>query len=121
MVKHGFKTVDTLSDEYELLALSFDAAVLSFIDAAKRQSIDNNDLTIYYGLQCPYIPNFIKEVESYCKAKGLKLDLIKVDTLETVKSMPCVFNNWAVFYNEKFVTVHLLNEGYLKKTIDDEK
>ena len=27
----------------------------------------------------------------------------------------CVFNNWAVFHNGKFETVHLLNEGSLKK------
>ncbi|MEG0345862.1 MAG: YoaP domain-containing protein [Erysipelotrichaceae bacterium] len=31
--------------------------------------------------------------------------------------MPCVFNNWAVYYDDKFETVHLLNEGYLKKIL----
>ena len=28
------------------------------------------------------------------------------------------FNNWAVFHKGKFVTHHLLNEGYLKKMLD---
>jgi hypothetical protein len=41
-----------------------------------------------------------------------------VDTLEKAKSVPCVFNNWAVFYGGKFETVHLLNEGYLKKLLE---
>ena len=38
--------------------------------------------------------------------------------LEKAKAMPCVFNNWAVFYDGKFETVHLLNEGYLKKMLE---
>ena len=43
--------------------------------------------------------------------------MIEVDTLEKAKQLPCIFNNWAVFYNGKFETVHLLNEGLLKKLL----
>ncbi|QRN84672.1 GNAT family N-acetyltransferase [Clostridia bacterium] len=96
MTKQKFISVDTIDDEYELLALSFDGTYPRFTDTAKNQKIDSKDLTIYYGLQCPYIPNCIKEVETFCKANGIKLNLKKVDTLEKAKAMPCVFNNWAV-------------------------
>ena len=41
--------------------------------------------------------------------------LIAVDTLEKAKNVPCVFNNWAVFYNGQYETNHLLNENLLKK------
>lgn len=115
MLKYGFKTIDTVGEEYELLALSFDGSKPHFTDAAKNQIIESKDLTIYYDLQCPYIPNCIKGVETYCRYNEVKLNLVKVDTLEKAKAMPCVFNNWAVFYNGKFETLHLLNEGYLKK------
>lgn len=47
------------------------------------------------------------------------MELIAVDTLEKAKNLPCVFNNWAVFYRGKFETVHLLNEGYLKKMLSE--
>lgn len=47
------------------------------------------------------------------------MELIAVDTLEKAKNLPCVFNNWAVFYRKKFETVHLLNEGYLKKMLSE--
>lgn len=94
MIKHDFKIVDTIDDEYELLALSFDGTYPHFTDLAKKQKIESKDLTIYYGLQCSYIPNCIKEVEAYCKANGIKFNLIKVDTLEKAKAMACVFNNW---------------------------
>lgn len=118
MLKYGFETVDDIGEEYELLALSFDGTKPYFTDGAKKQIIESKKFTIYYGKQCPYIPNCIMQVENYCKANNIRIDLIPVDTLEKAKEVPCVFNNWAVFYNGKFETVHLLNEGYLKKILD---
>lgn len=118
MLKYGFETVDTIDNEYDLLALSFDGTKPQFADNAKKQSVAGENLTIYYGVQCPYIPNCIEQVESYCTANQIPLNLIAVDTLEKAKAVPCVFNNWAVFYKGKFETVHLLNEGYLKKMLE---
>lgn len=117
MLKYGFVTADTVG-EYELLALSFDGTKPSFADCVKKQSIENKVLTIYYGMQCPYIPNCIEQIQTYCNANNIPLRLVAVDSLEKAKSVPCVFNNWAVFYNGKFETVHLLNEGYLKKMLE---
>lgn len=118
MMKYEFETVDTIDDEYELMALTFDGTKPHFSDTAKKQSVGSKALTIYYGMQCPYIPNCIEQIDTYCKSNDILLNLVKVDTLEKAKSVPCVFNNWAVFYNEQFVTVHLLNEGYLKKMLE---
>ena len=117
MEKHGFVTVDTLAGGYELLALSFDGTNPCFADSAKKQSIDSKNLTIYYGKQCPYIPNCIEQVTKYCGENQIPVELIAVDTLEKAKSLPGVFNNWAVYYNGHFETVHMLNEGYLKKLL----
>jgi ribosomal protein S18 acetylase RimI-like enzyme len=116
MQKYGFETVDIV-DEYELLAISFNGTKPQFAESAKKQAISSETLTIYYGLQCPYIPNCIEQIEAYCKTNNIPLVLIKVDTLEKAKELPCIFNNWAVFYRGKFETVHLLNEGYLKKLL----
>jgi len=118
MQKFGFETVDRVDNVYELMALSFDGTKPEFAANAKKQAIvDSDKLTVYYGLQCPYIPNCIEQIENYCKVNGIPFELIKVDTLEKAKALPCVFNNWAVFYKGKFETVHLLNEGYLKKML----
>ena len=117
MIKYGFEVVDTIGEEYELLALSFDGTLPKFKENAKKQCIDSKKLTIYYGLQCPYIPNCIEQIENYCKNNKIEIDLIKIDTLEKAKNMPCVFNNWAVFNNGKFETLHLLNESYLIKML----
>ncbi len=116
--KYGFEAMDAIGDEYELMALSFDGTSPRFTESAKAPHIDILGLTVFYGMQCPYIPNCIEQVEIFCKANGVPLNLIKVDTLEKAKALPCVFNNWAVFYNGRFETVHLLNEGYLKKLLE---
>ena len=64
-IKYGFETADTAGDDYELLALSFDGKKPHFYESAKKMKIKNKELTIYYSLQCPYIPNCIKEVKEY--------------------------------------------------------
>ena len=115
--KFGFQVVDSIGD-YELLALSFNGTRPAFTENAKKQSYDSNKLTIYYGVQCPYIPNCVDQIKKYCNENHIPLELIAVDSLEKAKAVPCVFNNWAVFYNGKFETLHLLNEGYLKRMLD---
>ena len=77
--------------------------------------INNKELTIYYSLQCPYILNCINQVEEYCNKNNIPLNIIAIDTLEKAKNLPCIFNNWAVFYNGKYKTNYLMNETFLKK------
>ena len=117
MQKFGFEPVDTIDEEYELLALSFDGNKPKFTENAKKQKIDSETLTIYYSVQCPYILNCIEQIKTYCKTEKIALQLITVNSYKEAKEIPCVFNNWAVFYKGKFLTLHLLNEGYLKKML----
>ncbi|MEG2959263.1 MAG: YoaP domain-containing protein, partial [Oscillospiraceae bacterium] len=65
-------------------------------------------LTVYYDMQCPYVCQNIEIIQQYCGENGVPLTLISVDTLQKAKALPCVFNNWAVFYKGKFETVNLL-------------
>lgn len=49
------------------------------------------------------------------------VSFIQVDTLQKAKELPCVFNNWAVFYKGKFETVNLLLDvDYLKRILKSE-
>ena len=89
----------------------------AFSDTARKQTIDNQELTIYYGRQCPFIPHGLKEVEAYCEEENLPLTLIPVDSVEKAKKLPGIFNNWAVYYQGKFLTVHMLNKNVLKKLL----
>ena len=44
-------------------------------------------------------------------------NLIKVDSLEKAKALPCVFNNFAVFYRGTFETVNLLDAAAVERML----
>ena len=115
--KYGFETVDTTEDGYELLALSFDGTVPQFAPSAKKQEIDSRQLTIYYDMQCPFVYQRIESIKEYCQENNVPAAFIEVDALQKAKELPCVFNNWAVFYKGKFVTVNLLDAGAIEKLL----
>ncbi|MBP5684617.1 MAG: GNAT family N-acetyltransferase [Bacilli bacterium] len=113
----GFKVVDTIND-YELMILSFDdKETPKFNDTARRMEIDNKDFTIYYSNECPYVEYEVKELSDYAKEKGIKLNFIKIDSLEKAKNAPCIINNWANFYHGKFISNTILNANAFAKLI----
>lgn len=115
--RFGFEVVDTTDNGYELLALSFDGTTPEFTEKAKRLSIESKALTIYYDMQCPYIPQKVELIKQYCEEHAVPVDFIKVDTLDKAKELPCVFNNWGVFYKGVFETVNLLDTSYIERIL----
>ncbi len=115
--KFGFEVVDTTDYGYDLLALSFDGTLPSFSAGAKRGVIPDETLTIYYDFQCPFILQSIENVRRFCEEARIPLRLIQVDTLEQAKALPCVFNNYAVFYCGRFETVNLLDPASLQRIL----
>ena len=113
----GFKVVDAIND-YELLALQFDDKdTPKFNDNARKMKIEDKDFTIYYSNECPYVEYEVKELSDYAKEKGIKLNFIKIDSLDMAKNAPCVINNWANFYNGKFISNTILNANALEKLL----
>lgn len=115
--KYGFEVVDTTANGYELLALSFDGTTPKFAQNAKKETIESKELTIYYDMQCPYIYQNIEKIKQYSEQNDVPVSLIQVDTLQKAKELPCVFNNWGVFFNGNFVTVNLIDDKYLEKIL----
>ena len=115
--KFGFEVVDTTSNDYELLALSFDGSFPRFSEKTKTLKIDNDELTVYYDSQCPYTYQTIEIIKNYCNDNDIPCSIIKINSLEEAKNLPCVFNNYAVFYKGKFETVNLLDLNYLKRIL----
>ena len=117
--KYGFKAVDSTNSGYELLALSFDGTYPAFTERAKSESISDRELTVYYDDQCPFIRQRIDEISSFCADEGVPISLIRVETLEQAKELPCVFNNWGAFYNGRFISVNLLDIAAVKKLLQN--
>lgn len=117
-IHFGFEVIDQNND-YELLGLKFDNGEVPQINKiAKTGIIKQKELTIFYSPQCPYIINCIEEIRQYCDENKIEVNLIKVDSIDKAKNIPAIFNNFAVFINGKFETVHLLNKNKLKKLLD---
>lgn len=115
--RFGFEVVDTTDHGYELLALSYDGTTPKFAPKVKNKEINSKELTIYYDMQCPYIYQNIQMIKKYCDINDVPVSLVQVDTLEKAKELPCVFNNWAVFYKGNFETVNLLDAAYLERIL----
>lgn len=116
--KFGFQTVDTTENGYELLALSFDGSKPEFTESARACTIENEDLTIYYDDQCPFIRQTVETLQSYCVEKQIPASFFQVDSLKKAKELPGVFNNWAIFYRGVLQTVNLLNVAQLEKLLE---
>ena len=116
----GFKVVDAIG-EYELLSLEFEnrenIETPKFNESAKKMKIDTKDFTIYYSNECPYVEYEVKELSDYATEKNIKLNFIKIDSLEKAKNAPCIFNNWANFYNGEFISNTILNANALEKLL----
>lgn len=113
----GFEVVDTIQD-YELLALKFDDNdTPKFNDNARLMKIDDEDFTIYYTNQCPYVEYEIKELTDYAESNNIKLNFIKIDSLEKAKNAPCIINNWANFYRGEYVSNRILNAKSFEKLL----
>ena len=113
----GFKVVDSTESGYDLLVLSFDGTTPKFAGNAKEERIESQELVIYHNMQCPYIPQYMEMIKQYCEAHKVPVDFRKVDTLQKAKELPCVFNNWAVFYKGKFETVNLLSTDSIERIL----
>jgi len=112
-----FKVVDCVED-YELLALQFDSNdTPKFNDSARKMEIEDKDFTIYYSNECPYVEYEIKELSDYAKSKNIKLNFVKIDSLEKAKNAPCIFNNRVNFYKWKFISSTILNANALEKLL----
>lgn len=113
----GFKVVDEVGD-YLLLALQFNNSdVPKFNDNVRKMEINNKAFTVFYSNACPYVEYEVKELTEYSKNNNIEINFEKVDSLTKAKNVPCIFNNWANFYNGKFISNTILNANSFEKLI----
>lgn len=115
--KFGFQPVEETPGGYVLLALSFDGSRPAFAPGARRETIESQDLTVYYDLQCPFILQRIETLEAFCRERQIPAAFLPVDSLEKAKNLPCPFNNWAVFYRGRLQTLNQIDAGALERLL----
>lgn len=115
--KYGFRPVDTAPGGYTLLALSLDGTTPHFAAGAKRGTVDESGLVVYYDDQCPFLPARVETLRAYCEEKGIQAEFRHVGSLAEAKALPSVFNNFAVFWNGQLITVNQIDPKTLEKVI----
>lgn len=118
--KFGFQTVDT-AGEYELLVLSFDGSVPHFAEGARKQTVPQRGLTVFYTDQCPYSLQRVEKLREFCAERQIEAQFCHVTELKQAKALPCAFNNWAVFWNGEFQTVNQIDGAALEKIMGRKK
>lgn len=115
--RFGFEVVDTTDYGYELLTLSFDGTTPKFAPNVKTPNVDSRGLTIFYDMQCPFVYQNIEKLKAFCDTESIPASFIQVDTLQKAKALPCVFNNYAVFYEGRFETVNLVDAAFMQRML----
>jgi|CZCB01.1.fsa_nt_gi ABC-type uncharacterized transport system substrate-binding protein len=82
-------------------------------------TIADQDFTVFYSNACPYVEYEAKELIKYANKNNIKINFIRIDTLEKAKNVPCVFNNWANFYQGKFISNTILNANSFAKLLSE--
>ena len=59
----------------------------------------------------------LPNIQAYCEANAVEYKLIQIESLSQAKALPCVFNNFAVFYKGRFETVNLLDNKALERIL----
>ena len=116
--KFGFRAVDATDYGYELLALSLDGTLPRFAPQARTGTIAAQALTVYYDFQCPYVEQTVRTLQTYCADRQIPAAFLRVESLAQAKALPCVFNNWAVFFRGCFQTVNLLDPAALARILN---
>ena len=76
--------------------------------AALGESPENNGYVVYYTNRCPYTEYHVKESLTETAAKrGLKIKVIKLETVKQAQSAPTPATIFSLFYNGKFITTDL--------------
>ena len=97
---HSSEIIKKLSAQGKLIGIDRDEDALK---AAKERLKEYSNVIYYHGNH-----DDIKEILE-------DLNIEKVDTIEKAKNLPCVFNNWAIFYNGEYISNLLLNKNMAEK------
>lgn len=108
----GFKVCDETDTGFSLMYLPFnkDSIVPKFKENAKKGTIDDSGVVIYYSYQCPFTYYWVpREVEALNKV-NINVKTILIDNVELAQNMPVVVTNYALFIDGKYITHEIQSE-----------
>ena len=80
-----------------------------------QENLDREQLCCIVRTKKPH-PG-VERKRAYCATHEIPAVFSRVETLAQAKALPCPFNNWAVFYGGRFVTVNQLDGAGVQKLL----
>ncbi|NME69166.1 N-acetyltransferase [Flammeovirga aprica] len=111
LLKQGFEEVERLSYGFSLLVKKFDdkSAKPKFKKNTESGECEHNEgVTVYFTNRCPFSEYHVTQslIETV-KNRDLKLNVMKLETLEEAKNSPTPATIFSLYYNGKFVTTDI--------------
>lgn len=108
-LKKGFRIVDVMAPDFELLAFKFDesAGDPKFRKIAVNKDEYGKGLTILRSAQCPYsVKNVNAIMETAKKTFKMNTRLIDLKEAASVQNVPCGFGTFCIIYEGKVISDH---------------
>ena len=119
-IKSGFKLVDTIPPDHDLLAIKFvkNAPSPKFPrDFEKRLQNYKRGLTIIWSNQCPYVGKALGEIFETAKEKGIKFKSIELTTPKAAQSAPTPYAVFSIIHNGRVVADHMVSNTRFKNIL----
>ncbi len=108
-LKKGFRIVDVMAPDFELLALKFDESAQdpTFKNVTVNMDKYGKGLTILRSAQCPYSVKNVNAILETAKKK-MKMDakLVDLKDASSVQNVPCAFGTFCIIYDGKVISHH---------------
>ena len=116
----GFLTADTAHPFFELLYLPFtdNAPLPRFKDCARKGTIEETGMVLYYTAQCPYTSQYVPLIAKAARARGHELTLHPITTTEQAQNAPAPYTTYSFFNNGRLVTHEIFSEKKFEKFLD---
>jgi ribosomal protein S18 acetylase RimI-like enzyme len=115
----GFKVCDTAYNQYELLYLPFEEAVVpKFRGSVRQGEADKEGIVLYYSNQCPHAEKYACLIESIARDKQVPFKRIKLEDRSQAQASPAPFTTYSIFVRGDFVTNEILTEKKFLALLD---
>lgn len=113
LVKHGFQSVDTWNEIYELMFYPFDKTTLP--PQFHIPDIQEDGLILYYSHQCPFNIKYVALLKDYCKENQIPFQTIHLQSAYQAQNAPTPLTTYSLFYNKHFITREVLTVKKFEK------
>jgi ribosomal protein S18 acetylase RimI-like enzyme len=107
-LKNGFKEVQK-SGIFTLLVRQLKKAAEPKFKDCEKQLGNHEGLKIVYSNQCPWVARFMSELPETIKGKGLKVDVVELETAKQAQAAPSIYAVFSLVNDRRLLSDHYIS------------